>query len=170
METDKAPDNSGNNDDDDGDNNNGNNDNNDNDDDDDIVQIIARTTSATSATTSSTSSTATIKKRKQVGLSGKKGKTPTKRGKGSRTSDSKHYTIQEKLDIMKEIEESSQTCKVILKHYKEAKSTLCGWRKNRNEYQRTVAEKRGHKKKIVLNDGLKWGKRSYFHICIMYQH
>ena len=124
METDKAPDNSGNNDDDDGDNNNGNNDNDDGDDDDDIVQIIARTTSATSATTSSTSSTATIKKRKQVGLSGKKGKTPTKRGKGSRTSDSKHYTIQEKLDIMKEIEESSQTCKVILKHYKVAKSNF----------------------------------------------
>jgi hypothetical protein len=48
--------------------------------------------------------------------------------------------------------------------------TLCGWRKNRNEYQRTVAEKRGQKKKIVLNDGLKWGKGSYFHICITYQH
>ena len=89
-----------------------------------------------------------------------KGNTTGNRGKGGVNEDTVQRTNEEKLAIMIEIDRKLPgiTQKAILDGHKVPKSTFDGWRKNRKEIERSVAENKGKKKKVVKKDGLKRGE------------
>ena len=89
-----------------------------------------------------------------------KGNTTGIRGKGGVNENTVQKTNEEKLAIMKELDNRGPTgvVKKILDKHNVAASTVSGWRRKINEIQQSVEENRGKKKKVVLKDGLKRGE------------
>ena len=97
------------------------------------------------------------KKKKQITLDGKK---PASNDGAKRATKKRkervEFTIDEKLNILKEIDKKEMTQVQICAKYKTTKSTVTGWKRNRAQLEQAQQEQyRGKKKQMYQNDGLK---------------